>query len=57
MFQKLFTAKQIKEIDRQTIIRQNISSEALMERAATNLFKELIKSIKSGQNIYIFSGK
>jgi len=55
-FQKIFTAKQIKEVDNQTIINQNITSEALMERAAGELFRHLIKHIEPNQPIYIFCG-
>ncbi len=57
MFQKLFTAQQIKDIDNQTIKRQNITSEELMERAATRLHKALVKDLKIEQTIYIFCGK
>ncbi len=57
MFQKLFTAAQIKKIDQLTIERQKITSEALMERAATNLFKKLVQEIDSKQKVYVFCGK
>ena len=57
MFQKLFTAKQIKEIDNQTIIRQKLTSEALMERAVTNLHKQLVKALAFEKHLYIFCGK
>ena len=57
MFQKLFTAKQIKEIDNQTIIRQNITSEALMERAVNSLHKHVVKEVSFEKHIYIFCGK
>jgi len=57
MFQKLFTAKQIKEIDSQTILLQNLSSEVLMERAATNLFNQLKHKISRTQKIHLFCGK
>ncbi len=57
MFQKLFTAKQIKEIDNQTIIRQNITSEALMERAVINLKPHIVKELSPDKRIYIFCGK
>jgi NAD(P)H-hydrate epimerase len=57
MFQKLFTAQQIKEIDNQTIIKQNISSEQLMERAANRLFQEMKPFLPKEKNIYIFCGK
>jgi len=57
MFTKLFTAQQIKEIDRQTMLRQNISSEALMERAVTNLFFHLVNKVNKKYPTYIFCGK
>ena len=57
MFQKLFTAKQIKEIDNQSIIRQNITSEKLMERAVNNLRPHITKELSNDKHIYIFCGK
>jgi len=57
MFTKLFTAQQIKEIDRQTMIRQNISSEALMERAAKRLYLPLLYEMNKHISVYIFCGK
>jgi len=57
MFQKLFTANQIKEIDNQTIIKQQIRSDALMERAATALFQQILPDIDKAQSIHIFCGK
>jgi len=57
MFTKLFTAQQIKEIDRQTMIRQNISSEALMERAATRLYESFVKELDKETPVYVFCGK
>jgi len=56
MFQKLFTAKQIKQIDLETIHEQQISSDALMERAATRLFKQMQKNISPKQKIVVFCG-
>lgn len=56
MFQKLFTASQIKEIDYQTTITQNISSLELMERAASKLFKQLIPYIAYKTPIFVFCG-
>ena len=56
MFQKLFTGKQIKEIDNQTIIRQKITSEALMERAVNNLKPHIVKELSKDKHIYIFCG-
>ena len=57
MLQKLFNAKQIKQIDSQTIKIQNISSEQLMERAATVLFHQLKPLLSKDNSIYIFCGK
>ena len=56
MFQKLFTAKQIKQIDNQTIKNQNITSDALMERAVNNLKPYIVKELRYDKNIYIFCG-
>jgi len=57
MLQKLFTAKQIQEIDKQTIIKQQITSDALMERAATALYHALRNDIKDKKRLIIFCGK
>ena len=57
MFQKLFTAPQIKEIDRQTMIHQNISSEELMERASKRLYLHLLYELDRQLPAYIFCGK
>ncbi len=57
MFQKLFTGEQIRAIDRLTIERQNISSEELMERAATKLFHHLLPHVDQKTPVYIFCGK
>ncbi len=57
MFQKLFKANQIKQIDQQTILRQNISSWELMERAATRLFEHIFPHLNATQEIYIFCGQ
>ncbi len=56
MFQKLFTATQIKEIDLQSIQKQNIKSEDLMERAATRLFYQIEKRIGQQQEVFLFCG-
>ncbi len=57
MFQKLFTAKQIKEIDNQTIIKQKIRSDELMERAATALYQHIIPRLDKEKINHIFCGK
>ncbi len=57
MFQKLFTAKQIKEIDNQTIIKQKIRPDELMERAATALYQQIIPQLNKERLIHIFCGK
>jgi hydroxyethylthiazole kinase-like uncharacterized protein yjeF len=56
MFQKLFTAKQIKQIDLESIKKQQITSDALMERAATRLFEKMQKEISDKQKIVVFCG-
>ena len=57
MFQKLFTAPQIKEIDNQTIIKQKITSVELMERAAERLYYHLLYEVDKHIPAYIFCGK
>ncbi len=57
--QKLLSAQQIKQWDLQTMIIQNISSVDLMERAAKNIFKKLLKYedlINKKSKILIFCG-
>ena len=56
MFQKLFTASQIKEIDLQSIKKQKIKSEDLMERAATRLYNQAKQEIRKHQQIFLFCG-
>ena len=56
MFHKIFTAEQIKQIDLQSIQLQKITSEELMERAATQLFKKMVKRINPQTEIFIFCG-
>ncbi len=56
---KLLKAEQIKKWDTQTMIIQNITSEALMERAANKIYKKLIKNEKKlleKYSTFIFCG-
>ena len=54
---KIFTADQIKEADRQTIRKQGISSNELMERAGTLVFNEIHSRLEgSGGPVKIFCG-
>ncbi len=56
MFQKLFKANQIKEIDRQTILRKKMPSWELMEYAGSQLFEKIFKHLNTTQQIHIFCG-
>jgi hydroxyethylthiazole kinase-like uncharacterized protein yjeF len=54
---KIFSAAQIKEADRQTVSKQGISSDELMERAGKLVFEEIHKRLEgSGAPIKIFCG-
>ncbi|MDT0685831.1 NAD(P)H-hydrate dehydratase [Autumnicola psychrophila] len=54
---KILTASQIKEADEITIKNQNISSEDLMERAATQVFNEIHKRLQGADlPVKIFCG-
>ncbi len=53
---KLFTSKQIKEIDNYTIQNEPISSIDLMERAANRLFEWFIGNIDKRREVVIFTG-
>src|SRR5699024_6838634 len=54
---KIFSAKQIYEADKQTILNQGIDSTQLMKRAATSLFQWLNDYLQdSKRNISIFCG-
>ena len=53
---KIFTARQIKNIDRLTIKKQNISSLELMERAVENLLPFIEKEISKLAKIHIYAG-
>lgn len=54
---KIFTAQQLKKADEVTLEKQEISSEELMERAATLVFREIHRRIDGAQiPIKIFCG-
>ena len=54
---KIFSSKQVYDADKATIKKQNITSEELMERAATQLFNWLHLRLQGGQvKIRIFCG-
>jgi NAD(P)H-hydrate epimerase len=53
---KVFTCKQIQSIDAYTIENEPIHSIDLMERAALELFKWIVKKFRSINPVYIFSG-
>ncbi len=53
---KVFTCKQIQSIDAFTIENEPILSVDLMERAALELFKWIVKKYRNTNSIYIFSG-
>ena len=53
---KLFTATDIREIDRQTIENEGIESIALMERAAAAITSEICARWSPSQRIFIFAG-
>lgn len=54
---KIFTADQIYEADKFTIERQEISSDDLMERAATKIFEWMHSRLQGGQvKIHLFCG-
>lgn len=54
---KLFTTAQIKEIDKYTIVNEPISSINLMERAANQLFRYIIKYINKNEHILVICGQ
>lgn len=54
---KIFTAQQIYEADKNTIANQRITSDALMERAATQLFNWMDLRLQGAQvKIHLFCG-
>lgn len=54
---KIFSAEQLKQIDKDTILNEPIDSIDLMERAAMACVKRLIKLIHPEDEIIIFCGK
>lgn len=53
---KLFTAENIRELDRYTIENEPVRSIDLMERAASALFKWISKNIEKSSSLVIFAG-
>lgn len=53
---KIFSTKQIREIDRLTIEKEPISSIDLMERAADAIFRWFAKNICADKKVAIFAG-
>ncbi|MDT0641721.1 NAD(P)H-hydrate dehydratase [Zunongwangia sp. F363] len=54
---KIFSASQLKQADEITIKNQNITSEELMERAATQVFEEIHRRLQGAQlPVKIFCG-
>ncbi|MBC7555722.1 MAG: NAD(P)H-hydrate dehydratase [Chryseobacterium sp.] len=53
---KLFTSKQILELEKKTLIEDKITSLELMERAAEKFAKTIIADYRKSENIYIFCG-
>ncbi|MEB8330353.1 NAD(P)H-hydrate dehydratase [Flavobacteriaceae bacterium KMM 6897] len=54
---KIFTAHQIYEADKNTIVKQQITSDALMERAATQLFNWMHQRLQGAPvTIHLFCG-
>ena len=54
---KIFTSKQILELERKTLIEDKISSLEFMERAAEELAQAITADYRDSENIYIFCGK
>lgn len=53
---KIFTSEQVREIDRQTILNEPVSSADLMERAASRLFNWYIEEFDRSHRILVFVG-
>lgn len=54
---KILSSKQIYQLDKETISKQNISSAELMERAGTKVFEWLVKKFNKEQSVFkIFCG-
>lgn len=54
---KILTGKEIQELDRVTMERQNISSLNLMERAAESLSQAICNRVEVGSELLFFIGK
>lgn len=55
-YMKIFTAVQIRELDKYTIEHEPIASIDLMERAAENLTKAIIEEYGQIDNVVVFAG-
>ncbi|HBC80101.1 MAG TPA: bifunctional ADP-dependent NAD(P)H-hydrate dehydratase/NAD(P)H-hydrate epimerase, partial [Bacteroidales bacterium] len=53
---KIFTTRQVKEIDNYTIINEPVSSADLMERAADQLLKWYVRNFDRSGRVLIFTG-
>lgn len=54
---KIYSASQLKEADSVSIKKQQITSEQLMERAASLVFKEIHSRLKNSENtVWVFCG-
>ncbi len=53
---KIFTTRQIKEIDNYTIINEPVASADLMERAAEQLLRWFLRNFDRSRRIIIFAG-
>ncbi|MCL2728108.1 MAG: hypothetical protein FWD56_06970, partial [Bacteroidales bacterium] len=53
---KVFLTEQIKELDRLTLLTQNITEEALIKRAACAFFDAIYKMYPRQRNVHIFCG-
>ena len=56
MIMKLFSTKQIAEIDRLTIEKEPVADVDLMERAALKVAETLMRQIPSGKRLMFFAG-
>jgi len=53
---KIFTAEQIREIDRKTIEKEGVSSMQLIERVAEGVTVEVVSRLKANSRIAVFAG-
>ncbi|GIV28228.1 MAG: bifunctional NAD(P)H-hydrate repair enzyme [Bacteroidia bacterium] len=54
---KILSATQIKQVDNCSILKQNITSWELMERAASRFVENLLPLLNTNTSVYIFCGK